>query len=188
MPSFSSSMLSWKLHDEQLPQSPRASSAALVVGRDLLEQSFGAGWLALFLARNLMFSTWRCALSLSRIPPSSSRALGLELEIRAMASVFQLTGFSATFSPRWRKRRSSDCRCAWRFLLSSSSGSPRWTGRRAGRRRWRRPDNSAPRPARRLRRTPSASRCGPRHRPRYGPEASRASESGRNSAAGDWPT
>ena len=62
-----------------------------------------------------------CALSLSRMPHSSSRAFGLELEIRAMASVFQLTGFSATFSaPAAATGRRWDCRCAWRFLLNSS--------------------------------------------------------------------
>src|SRR5690349_4826844 len=98
MPSFSSSMLSWKLHDEQLPQSPRARSAARYLPATSWSNSFGAGWLALFLARNLMFSTWRCALSLSRIPQSSSRALGLELDTSAMASVCQFTGFNVTLS------------------------------------------------------------------------------------------
>ena len=58
----------------------------------------GAGWLALFLDRKSMLSTARNAPSLLRMPSSNSRAFGLELETSAMASVFQLTGFSATFS------------------------------------------------------------------------------------------
>ena len=47
---------------------------------------------------NLMFSTWRCALILARMPSSSSRAFGLEFEISAIASLAQLTGLSVTFS------------------------------------------------------------------------------------------
>ena len=48
-PCFLSSMLSWKLHDEQDPQSPSASSAILYFRASSLIISGGAGWLALFL-------------------------------------------------------------------------------------------------------------------------------------------
>src|SRR3990167_3426822 len=46
-----------------------------------------------------MLSTARVAPSFARMPSSSSRAFGLELDIKAMASVAQLIGFSATLSP-----------------------------------------------------------------------------------------
>src|SRR5215472_6335630 len=98
MPRFSSSMLSWKLHDEQLPQSAIARSAPRYLAANSSSRSLGAGWLALFLARNSMFSTGRNAPSLARMPSSNSRALGLALDTKATASVFQLTDLSATFS------------------------------------------------------------------------------------------
>jgi len=44
-------------------------------------------------------SILRVAPSFSRMPASSSRAFGLELEISAIASVAQFTGLSAIFSP-----------------------------------------------------------------------------------------
>ena len=99
MPSFSSSTLSWKLHDEQLPQSPNARRAPRYFAATIAISSLGAGWLALFLAWNSMLSIWRVAPSFSRMPASSSRAFGLEFEISAIGSVAQLMGFSAIFSP-----------------------------------------------------------------------------------------
>jgi hypothetical protein len=48
-PRFLSSMLSWKLHDEQEPQSPSASSAARYFCATASIIAGGAGWLALFL-------------------------------------------------------------------------------------------------------------------------------------------
>ena len=75
-----------------------ASSAPRYLSATSSITSLGAGWLALFFDRNSMLSTGRKAPSLDLIPARSSRALGFELETSAMASVFQLTGFSATFS------------------------------------------------------------------------------------------
>ena len=49
-PRFSSSMLSWKLHDEQDPQSPKASSAIRYLCATSSIMPGGAGWLALPLA------------------------------------------------------------------------------------------------------------------------------------------
>ena len=46
-PRFSSSTLSWKLHDEQEPQSPSASKAALYFCTTSSIVSADAGWLAL---------------------------------------------------------------------------------------------------------------------------------------------
>ena len=49
-PRFLSSMLSWKLHDEQDPQSPKASSAIRYLRATSSIMPGGAGWLALPLA------------------------------------------------------------------------------------------------------------------------------------------
>src|SRR4051812_16059932 len=99
MPSFSSSMLSWKLHDEQDPQSPSARSAARYFPATAWIRALGAAWLALFLAWNSMLSTLRKAPSLAFTPSSSSRAFGLEFDMSAIGSVAQLIGFSATVGP-----------------------------------------------------------------------------------------
>src|SRR5262245_57803685 len=186
MPRFSSSMLSWKLHDEQLPQSAIARSAPLYLAATSSSRSLGAGWLALFLARNSMFSTGRVAPSLARMPSSSSRALGLELDTRAMASVFQLTGFSATFSadvaetpkvgltmrmlvPLQVLAKADTIDCAARRPSAMASAS----------------DCRAP-----IRTSPAANAEATEVRPPSStticPEALRASESGANSAEGDW--
>src|SRR5215467_1226109 len=186
MPRFSSSMLSWKLHDEQLPQSAMARSAPLYLAATSSSRSLGAGWLALFLDRNSMFSTDRSALSLARMPSRSSRALGLELDTRAMASDFQSTGFNATFSAEVADRPNvgltirmpvSPQLLAKADTIACAARRPSVIASVSDCRAPARTSPAAKAEATEVRPPSSTTIC---------PETSRASESGRNSAAGDW--